>query len=90
MILKIIGTDDTVRLWECDLITHSPASISYMFPDTIHVLDAATPLYEQDVKSSHLVKGRFIDIVHDGRPTSIFTNCTTYLMNDNGKTIERL
>lgn len=86
MIVKICSTNGTDYLFQCDELRHERTETLMGFPDTNHILDCATKF---DGKTS--IKGKFLLITNgSSKPKSIFTNCIAYLMNDNGKTIEKL
>lgn len=88
MIVKIIDTKDQTYYWQTDRVRHWTDTISVPYDGTMYILDDATPLPGNEGEP---VRGNYIYMELEGGNThSVFTNCSTYLMNDNGKTIEVL
>jgi len=84
MILKIVCTDNTVHILQCDQVIHWPDQHKEPPLDCVSLIDAATPW------DGSMVEGTTIQVRKGETLKNYFTNCITYLMNDDGKTIDRL
>jgi len=84
MIVKILLPNAATKFIQADEVHHQPTTIFAQIPDTIHYLDVATHFDGDEIE------GNIITVSNGQKEQLYFTNCPMYLMNDNGKTIERL